>query len=156
MFIINNIEKIWGGICRTYVRCLLRFQCWHQPWDPQWWENFALVVMVSITKLCPTLVTRWIVACQAPLSTGVPGKESWNELPFPSSGDLSHPGTESKSPAIAGGFFTSWATKEAFRKPQFCLGSHSSTLWGRPVTVRRVLPPFWLPYQANQPHALSF
>ena len=41
----------------------------------------------------------------APLFMGFPRQEYWSGLPFPSSGDLSDPGIESTSPALAGGFF---------------------------------------------------
>ena len=51
-------------------------------------------------------VTPWTVACQAPLSMGFPKQEYWNELPFPSSGDLPDPGVEPTSPVLAGRFFT--------------------------------------------------
>ena len=51
--------------------------------------------------------TPWTVACQAPLSTGFPRQEYWSGLPFPSPGDLSDPGMEPMSPALAGKFFTS-------------------------------------------------
>jgi len=37
-----------------------------------------------IAKLCPTLATPWIVACQDPLSMGFSRQEYWNGLPFPS------------------------------------------------------------------------
>ena len=43
--------------------------------------------------------------CQAPLSMGFPRQEYCSGLPFPS-GDLSDPGIEPTSPALAGGFFT--------------------------------------------------
>ena len=46
------------------------------------------------------------VACQAPLSTGFPRQEYWNELSFPSPGDLPDPGIEPESPALAGRFFS--------------------------------------------------
>ena len=49
-----------------------------------------------------SFVTPWTVACQAPLSTGFPRQEYWNGLPFPSPGDLSDPGLEPASPALAG------------------------------------------------------
>ena len=39
------------------------------------------------------------VALKAPLSMGFP-KASWSGLPFPSPGDLPHPGTEPRSPAL--------------------------------------------------------
>ena len=48
----------------------------------------------------------WTVARQAPPSMRFPGQEYWSGLPFPSPGDLPDPGTESSSPALAGGFFT--------------------------------------------------
>ena len=37
---------------------------------------------------------------------GFPRQEYWSVLPFPSPGDLPHPGTEPVSPALAGRFFT--------------------------------------------------
>ena len=46
------------------------------------------------------------IAHQAPLSMGIPRQEYWSGLPFPPPGDLSDPGVEPGSPALAGGFFT--------------------------------------------------
>jgi len=37
---------------------------------------------------------------------GVLRKKHWSGLSFPSAGDLSDPGIEPASPALAGGFFT--------------------------------------------------
>ena len=59
--------------------------------------------------------TSWTVARQAPLSMEFSRQEYWNGLPFPSPGDLPDPGikpTSLVSPALAGGFSTSWATGE--------------------------------------------
>ena len=39
--------------------------------------------------------------------------EYWSGYSFPSPGELPNPGIEPRSPTIAGGFFTSWATREA-------------------------------------------
>ena len=36
----------------------------------------------SVTKLCPTLVTPWTVARQAPLSMGFPRQEHWVAISF--------------------------------------------------------------------------
>ena len=44
--------------------------------------------------------TPWIVAYQAPLSTGFSRQENWSGLPFPSPGDLPNPGIEPGSPAL--------------------------------------------------------
>ena len=54
--------------------------------------NYLVVVLV--TKSCPTLVTPWTVALQAPLSMGFPRHEYWSGLPFPSPGDLPDPGNQ--------------------------------------------------------------
>ena len=40
-------------------------------------------------------------------------QEYWSGLPCPCPGDLPNPGTEPGFPALAGGFFTGWATREA-------------------------------------------
>ena len=45
-------------------------------------------------------MTPWTVARQAPLSMGFSRQEYWNELPFPSPGDLPNSGTEPRSPAL--------------------------------------------------------
>ena len=70
-----------------------------------------------VTKLCPTFVTPWTVAQQESLSMGFSRQEYWSALPFPSLGDLPDPGTEPRSPALAGGFFTT----EPPGKPFGCL-----------------------------------
>ena len=59
-----------------------------------------------VTKSCPTLVTPWFIAHQAPLPMGFPREEYWSGLPFPSPGDLPSPGIEPASPELASGFFT--------------------------------------------------
>ena len=46
------------------------------------------------------------VTHQAPLSMGFSRQEYWSGLPFPHPGDLSDPGIESTSCALANGFFT--------------------------------------------------
>ena len=58
------------------------------------------------TQLCPSLCDP--MNCGLPNSS-VHGIIPWSRLPFPPSGDLSHPGFEFESPAspaLAGGFFT--------------------------------------------------
>ena len=54
----------------------------------------------EVAKLCPTLVTPWTVAHQAPLSMGFPRQEHWSGVPFPSPGDLPNPGIKPRSPAL--------------------------------------------------------
>ena len=51
-----------------------------------------------------------------PLSMGFSRQKHWSGWPFPAPGDLPKPGIKSTclvSPALAGGFFTSWAAREA-------------------------------------------
>ena len=52
------------------------------------------MVVVLVTKSCPTLTNPWTVARQAPLSMGFSRQEYWSGLPFPSPGDLPDPGIE--------------------------------------------------------------
>ena len=56
-----------------------------------------------VARSCPTLVTAWTIACQAPLSIGFPRQEYWSVLPFPPSEDLPDPETEPSSPALQAG-----------------------------------------------------
>ena len=62
--------------------------------------------MLLCAQLCPALCDS--VNCSPPGSSvhGVSQQECWSGLPFPSPGDLTHPGIKSGSPALAGGFFT--------------------------------------------------
>ena len=52
------------------------------------------MVVGLVAESCPTLVTPWTVAHQAPLSMAFPRQEYWSELPFPSQGDLPNQETE--------------------------------------------------------------
>ena len=53
-----------------------------------------------VAKSCPTLVTPWTAACQAPLLMGFSRQEYQSGLPFPSPGDLPDPWMEPRSPAL--------------------------------------------------------
>ena len=54
----------------------------------------------------PCVTTPWTVAHQAPLSLEFSRQKFWNGFPFPAPGDLSDPGMECMSPALASRFFT--------------------------------------------------
>ena len=78
------------------------------------WEALSPVVFIGsgglVAKSCPSLVTPWTVACQAPLSMGFFRQEYWSGVPFSLSGDLPDPGVKPMSlasPALAGRVFTS-------------------------------------------------
>ena len=53
--------------------------------------------MLSCVQL---FVTLWTGAHQVSLSMGFSRQEYWNRLPCPTSGDLSDPGIEARSPAL--------------------------------------------------------
>ena len=72
-------------------------------------------VKVLVTQSCPTLVTPWTVACQAPLSMDFSRQEYWGGLPLSFPGDLPNPGVKSH---IMGRFFTTWASI-SFHDPTF-------------------------------------
>ena len=57
-------------------------------------------VLVSVARSCPTLVTPWTVAHQAPLSMGFSRQVYWSGVPFPSPGELPDPGIKPRSPAL--------------------------------------------------------
>ena len=78
-------------------------------------EVVGTSIILHIRKMCVhaqllsqvhLFSTPWPVAHQDPLSMGFSRQQYWNGLPCPPPGDLPHPGTETMSPALAGGFFT--------------------------------------------------
>ena len=68
-------------------------------------RNYLLMSLTLIIRIVlvahhvQLFATPWTVACQAPLSMRFPRQEYWSGLPFPSPGDLPHPGIEPGSPA---------------------------------------------------------
>ena len=54
-------------------------------------KNF-IVVLGCVSLYVRLFATPWTIACQTPLSVGFSRQEYWSGLPFPSPGDLSHPG----------------------------------------------------------------
>ena len=61
----------------------------------------------------------------------------WSGLPFPSAGDLSNPGIESLSPALAGGFFT---TESAGKKGRKLIQEYK---WRGPNSAWTIRQGFW-------------
>ena len=73
--------------------------------------------MCIVTQSCLTLCNPMDRTHQAPLFLGFSSQEDWSRLPFPSPGGLPDPEikpTPLMSRTVAGGFFTSSATWEAF------------------------------------------
>ena len=61
---------------------------------------FPFVVLVLVIQSCLTLCDPMDYSPQAPLSMEFPRQEYWDGLPFPSPGDLPHPGIELRSPEL--------------------------------------------------------
>ena len=59
--------------------------------------HFVVVLLLSHVQLFATL---WTVACQTPLSMGLPRQKYWSGLPFPSPRSLPNPGIEPRSPVL--------------------------------------------------------
>ena len=51
-----------------------------------------------------SFATPWTVALQAPLAIEFPRQKYWSRLPFPSPGDLPHPGMDPEFPALLADF----------------------------------------------------
>ena len=66
----------------------------------QCFQAFIYIGGGLVAQSCPTLVTPWTVACQAPLSMGFSRQEYWSGLLFPPPGNLPNPGIEPRSPAL--------------------------------------------------------
>ena len=69
-------------------------------------------------------VTPWAVAYQSHLSIGFPRQEHGNGLPFPSPGDLPHPGIKPGSLALASRVFTTEPPGKPILKHSMCLLYH--------------------------------
>ena len=76
----------WGGGYKGECNCQKFRNCTHN-----------IVKSLSHVRL---FVIPWTVAYQAPLSMEFSRQEYWSGLPFPSPGDLPHPGIEPRSPAL--------------------------------------------------------
>ena len=79
---------------------------------------FSPIVKVKVKSLSRVqlFATPWTVTYQALLSMGFSRQEYWSGLPFPYPWDLPDPGIKPlslTSPALAGGFFITNATREA-------------------------------------------
>ena len=63
-------------------------------------KSYGMVVIGGlVAKVCPTPMTTWTVARQAPLSVEFSRQEYWSGLPVPSPGDFPDPRIKLGSPA---------------------------------------------------------
>ena len=111
-----------------------------------------IVCMLSRFSRVRLFAAPWTVAHQASLSMEFSRQESWSGLSSLPPGDLSNPGIEPTSPALAGEFFTpsvTWEAQGSNQSPkkgeekdntrQIC------TLWSQKQNfLRNSLMPYWL------------
>ena len=105
---------------------------WSDPTTSRGGRTTPLVFLLSCTlsHFSPVrfFAISWTVIPQVPLSMGFPRQEYWRGLPSPPLEDLPDSGIEPAplmSPALAGGFFTTNATWEAF-----CISEELANLSG--------------------------
>ena len=82
--------------------------------------------------------TQWTVAYQAPLSMGFPRQEYWSDFHFLLQRIFPTPGIKSAFPALPGGSFTVWATREYNSIPEYFPRNKRQWsrqgFWGSPVS----------------------
>ena len=106
----HAVVKLWHQLSLYYLRKIV---CKVEPGElTRKLFRYCLYCcfLFNCWVVSDSLGTLWAVAHQAPLSLVFSRQEYWTGWPFTTPGDLSNPGTESTSPALAGVFFT---TKEA-------------------------------------------
>ena len=88
-----------------------------KPWSitsgKSWLSVIFCYFCCLVAKSCPTLLTPWTVARQAPLSVGFPRQEYSSGLPFPSLGYLPDPKESSPCLLHFRWILYRWATREA-------------------------------------------
>ena len=97
------VQVTWCSFARVYIP---------NTWNLSW-KSMILVIFILISSFVPVVVVYGLVAkfClilaipqtaahQIPLSMGFSRQEYWNELPFPSPGDLPNLGIEPGSPTL--------------------------------------------------------
>ena len=104
--LMPTLISVWKSSSKVYTM-------WGLPPSPLHACMQCVLSRFTCIQLCATL---WTIARQASLSMGFSRQGYWSGLPCPPPGDLPSPGikpTSLKSPALAGGFFTTGATWEA-------------------------------------------
>ena len=114
----NYRSVVNSMLCHTQIDGSLQRRGWEWPKT-----ELLTQVKVKVKSLSPVRLP-WTVAYQAPPSMGFSRQEYWSGLPFPSPGDLSDPGIESRSPAFQADALTSEPPGK-LTLPTFYLGIYS-------------------------------
>ena len=116
------------------IKCHLKFLAYHFH---AFLCTLLSVCVLSLYSCAWHFVTLWTAAHEDPLSTGFARQEYCSGFPCPPRGDLPDPGIEQtslKSPALAGGSFTTsttwklWCWRRFFRVPWTARRSNQSVL----------------------------
>ena len=99
--VVLNLSKCKQLRCYSRLQLLHRMISLHRL-------NIGSNVCACVQSLshAPHFATSWTIDHQVPLSMGFQRQECWSGLSFPPPGTLSDPGTEPKSLALVGEFFT--------------------------------------------------
>ena len=81
-------------------------------WMNKLWYIYNDIISVCVLSCFWLFATLWTVAHLPPLSVGCPRQEYWSELPFPSPGDLPHPGSKLWSSALEVQCCNHWTTRK--------------------------------------------
>ena len=107
------ITPSWSYLCLEGAK--LTIYILQKLWQGNRWHETSskVVCMCCMLNHVQLFMIPWTVACQTPLSVEFSRQECWSGLLFPSLGDLPDLGIKSAflaSPALAGSFFTTWAS----------------------------------------------
>ena len=96
----NSMDsRVWQATVHGVTESLTQLSDLKRVSFPHW-VFFSAAVLCSVAQLCVTLCNSWTVAHQTLLSMDFSLKEYWSGLPFPSPGDLPHPGIKPGFPAL--------------------------------------------------------
>ena len=113
--LILNLSS-WMGfllVCCTYLSLIWRF------WNLCSYTGINHECLTfcpeneSVSQSCPTLLTPWTAAHQAPLSMKFSKQDYWSGLLCPCPGNLPDPRSWTWVSCITGRFFTVWAARKA-------------------------------------------
>ena len=102
--VIHHINKVKNKPYDYLNRCREAFDKIQHPFNIKILQRVGIegtsVQFSSDAQSCLTLCNPIDLAYEASPSMGFSRQEYWNELPFPSLGDLPNPGTDPKSPTL--------------------------------------------------------
>ena len=124
---LSSLKLVFGGRSYIGIDVVKDISTLKSQTNPRsYWSGWINTLWSTAYHLssCTCVLTQvqlfailWTVARQVPLSMGFPRQEYWRGLPCSPPGDLPDPGMEPaslRSPALAGGVFTTSAAWEAW------------------------------------------